>query len=139
MNQADYANVHFLAAVCPETGQAEGMLCDKLNCHVMGDFLNQISRKLSPDRHAVFILDRASYHRAKSLVVPFNITLIHLPPYSPELNPIENLWHYMRSHYWSNRIYIDKQALCEAAKTSWESVRLQPENIKTICAVHYVW
>ena len=47
------------------------------------------------------------------MVVPRNITLVPLPPYSPELNPVENLWHYLRSHYWSLRVYRDSKALKE--------------------------
>lgn len=137
-SQVDYENVHFIAAACPETGQAEGMLSEKLNSQVMGNFLDQLSHRLKQERHAVLILDRASYHRAKNLTVPSNITLILLPPYSPELNPMENLWHYLRSHYWANQIYVDKMTLYEAAEKGFETVQLQPENIKTICAVHYV-
>jgi hypothetical protein len=49
----------------------------------------------------------AGFHIAKALRVPENITLGQLPPYSPELNPIENLWHYLKSHFWSNRAYTD--------------------------------
>lgn len=137
-SQADYENIHVIAAACPGTGQAEGMLSEKLNYHVMEGFLDQLSQRLTQDRHAVLVLDRASYHRAKSLIVPSNITLMLLPPYSPELNPMENLWHYLRSHYWSNQIYVNKMTLSEAAQKGFETVQLQPENIKSICAVHYV-
>ncbi len=68
--------------------------------------------------------------------MPRNISLLHLPPYSPELNPIENLWHYLRSHYWSNRYYTDIKALEEEAQRSWEAVCLDSQKIQTVCAVH---
>jgi len=49
----------------------------------------------------VLIWDGAGFHTGKDLVVPGNVSLLRLPPYSPELNPVENLWHYLRSHHWS--------------------------------------
>ena len=66
--------------------------------------------------------------------VPENITLLQLPPYSPELNPMENLWHYLRSHFWSNRLYKTWGDLKEAAIDGWWRVCLVPEKIKTVCA-----
>ena len=46
--------------------------------------------------HAVLIWDGAGFHTGEDVVVPSNVSLIQLPPYSPELNPVENLWHYLR-------------------------------------------
>ena len=66
--------------------------------------------------------------------MPANVTLIHLPPKSPELNPAENLWHYLRSHFWSNRLYKTWDDLREAAVDGWRRVCLLPEKIKTVCA-----
>ena len=65
----------------------------------MNIFLKQFSVTVPDDEHAVIIWDGAGYHKSKSLQKPENITLIQLPAYSPELNPIENLWHYLKSHY----------------------------------------
>jgi transposase len=79
----------------------------------MNVFLEQFSRELPANVHAVMILDQAGFHTAKALQVPTNVTLIMLPPYSPELNPTENLWHYLRSHYWSNRSYDDYAHGCD--------------------------
>ena len=61
-----------------------------------------------------------------------------LPPYSPELNPIENLWHYLKSHFWSNRAYDDYDALEQAAVDAWEKAVLDPELMKTVCAATYL-
>ena len=66
--------------------------------------------------------------------IPSNITLVYLPPKSPELNPTENLWHYLRSHYWSNRLYRNWDELKEAASDAWRRVCLVPELIKSVCA-----
>ena len=84
------------------------------------------------------IWDGAGFHRSHSLSVPGNITLVQLPPYSPELNPIENLWHYLKSHHWSNRAYDNYDALEEAAMTAWKQSVLNTDLMKTVCAAQYL-
>ena len=121
-------------AVCPETGDASGLITPKVDTGTMDAFLEHFSRELPPDVHAVLVLDRAGWHTAKSLKVPANVTLVHLPPKSPELNPVENLWHYRRSHYWANRLYKTWEDLKAAAIDAWRRVCLVPELLKTICA-----
>jgi putative transposase len=88
--------------------------------------------------HAVLVWDGAGYHTGNELVVPANVSLIQLVPYSPELNPVENLWHYLRSHYWSLRVYRDYEALEEAAMAAWRAVCLEPGSVRSICAAPYV-
>jgi putative transposase len=77
-------------------------------------------------------------YSGKDLVVPDNVSLIRLPPYSPELNPVENLWHYLRSHHWSNREYEGYQGLQEEAIRSVLAVGADAEKLKTICNADYV-
>ena len=60
-----------------------------------------------------------------------------MPPYSPELNPVENLWHYLRSHHWSNRKYATVDDLFEAAETAWRAACLDPAVIQTVCHAPY--
>jgi transposase len=109
-----------------------------LNAKVINIFLAQMSRELATDVHAVLIWDGAGYHTAKEVKVPENITLLQLPPYSPELNPMENLWHYARSHYWSNRFYADYDELFDAASDGWRTVCLNTELVKSICSAPYL-
>lgn len=126
-----------LTAVCPKTGEAEGLIGEKLNTGLIQTFLNELSSRINPGKHIALIWDGAGYHRAKNLIVPPNISLIQLPPYSPELNPVERLWHYLRSHYWSNRTYANLDAVEEAAESGWRQVCLKPELVKSICACEY--
>ena len=86
----------------------------------------------------MLLWDNAGYHVGGGLVVPENVSLIGLLPYSPELNPVENLWHYLRSHHWSHRVYPDYEALRDAAAESWRAVCLDPEKIRSICAAPYL-
>lgn len=137
VRQTEYEYLWVLGAVCPETGHAEGLLSPRLNTAVVNVFLQQFSQTLAVDEHAVMIWDGAGFHTCKRLRVPENITLVQLPPYSPELNPMENLWHYLKSHYWSNRAYADYAELEEAAMDAWQAAVLKPELMKTVCSAPY--
>ena len=138
VRQTEYQYLWVIGAVCPETGHAEGLLSPQLNTKIVNEFLAQFARTLPADEQAVMIWDGAGFHVAKELCVPENVTLVRLPPYSPELNPIENLWHYLKSHFWSNRAYDDYDALEQAAVDAWEKAVLDPELMKTVCAAHYL-
>jgi transposase len=100
----------------------------------MNIYLQQFSRELAEDVHAVLVWDQAGFHKLRGLKVPENVTIIPLPAYSPELNPVENLWFYFRSHYWANRAY---DGLSEAAIEAWQKAALDPEIIKSVCRVPY--
>ncbi|MGB9067330.1 MAG: IS630 family transposase [Candidatus Acidiferrales bacterium] len=134
IRQTQYDYLYLFSAVCSETGDAGGLVSPHVNTDVMNAFLEQFSRELPPDVHAAMILDRAGWHTSEALKVPANVTLIHLPPKSPELNPTENLWHYLRSHHWSNRLYRTWEDLKTAAVDAWRRVCLVPELVKSICA-----
>lgn len=138
LRQTEYQYLWVIGAVCPETGHAEGLLSPQLNAKIVNEFLAQFARTLPADEQAVMIWDGAGFHVAKELCVPENVTLVKLPPYSPELNPIENLWHYLKSHFWSNRAYDDYDALEQAAVDAWEKAVLNPELMKTVCAATYL-
>jgi transposase len=138
VRQTEYEYLWVLGAVCPETGHAEGLLSPQLNTKIVNEFLRQFARTLPADEHAVMLWDGAGFHVAKALCVPENMTLVALPPYSPELNPIENLWHYLKSHFWSNRAYDDYDALEQAAVDAWRKAALDPQLMKTVCAAPYL-
>ncbi len=104
--------------VNPVSGDALGMITAELNTETMNDLLHNLSKRLGETRHAVLIWDNAGYHTTKKLEVPANITLLPLPPYSPELNCVERVWHWMRSHHLSNRAYADLAAVYQATEES---------------------
>lgn len=136
--QTEYEYLWVLGTVCPETGQAEGLLSPRLNTDVINIFLREFSAALSPDEHAIILWDGAGFHTSKRLCVPENLTPIQLPAYSPEFNPIENLWHYLKSHYWSNHVHDNYEALETAAIDAWHHAVLDPELIKSVCAAPYL-
>src|SRR3982074_881989 len=94
-----FASAYLFGAVCPSQGKAAALIMPICNTAAMNHHLCEISSQVAADAHAVVILDGASWHNSHGLVVPSNITLLALPPYSPELNPVERVWHYLRSHW----------------------------------------
>jgi transposase len=123
---------HVFGAICPAKGKAAGLVMPWADTHAMNLHLAEISQAVDPDAHAVVILDQAGWHTTKRLAVPNNITLLPLPPRSPELNPVENVWQFMRDNWLSNRVfdgYDDIVALCCEA---WNKLVDQPWRIMTI-------
>src|SRR5450631_1614450 len=87
VRQTQYGFAYVLAATCAETGQAEGLIAPRLDTGIVNIFLAQFSKTLKPEVQAVLVWDGAGFHRSGDLICPSNITLLSLPPYSPELNP----------------------------------------------------
>ena len=135
--QVGYSNLQVLTAVCPQTGRAEGLVAEKLDAGMTQLFLDQLAATIPRGTHVVLVWDGAGWHTASAVVPPGNVTLVRLPPYSPELNPVERLWHYIREHHWSNRVYAGIQELEDAAIAGWRAVCLRPDLIKSVCRCEY--
>ncbi|WP_435011679.1 IS630 family transposase [Tundrisphaera lichenicola] len=138
VRQTLYDYLWVIAAACPATGAAAGIVMPHLDTPTISVFLEQFSAQLAPGVHAALISDGAGFHTSGELEVPTNGSLIRLPPYSPELNPIENLWHYLRAHDWSNRVHEDWEELKEAACSALVAVGTDAERIKSLCAAPYL-
>ena len=91
MKQQQFISAHIYGAVCPATGQTEALISPVLNMNMMQKHLQQISDATLTGRYALVIMDRASWHSNKLKAHFDNLSIIHLPPYSPELNPIEQV------------------------------------------------
>jgi transposase len=124
--------------VCPASGRAEGLISERLDAGVVQLFLDQLAAAIPAGTHVALVWDGAGYHTAGALRVPANLTVLPLPPYAPELNPVENLWHYLRGHHWSNRTYKDLAAVEDAADDGWRKVCLDERRIRSICACPYL-
>lgn len=125
VKQTEYEWLYLFAAVNPITGVSSAMIAPTVNTAYMNEHLRFISEEAGPHKHVVLVLDQAGWHVAKDLQVPDNITLLHLPPYSPELNPAERLWAYLKSHYLSNRAYADYDDLFDKARQAWNALPTQ--------------
>lgn len=133
IKQTRYANAYMYGAVDPLTGASAALLAAHVNTATMNEFLKILSSEIAPEDHVVLILDRAGWHMSKNLRVPANITFLHLPPYSPELNCIERLWLHIKSHYLSNRIFSDYDHLLEVGTDACRAIEPQRELLKSIC------
>jgi len=118
------------------TGDSSALLAPTVNTDYMNEHLRFISRQAGSDKHVVLVLDQAGWHVAKGLKVPENITLFHLTPYSPELNPIERIWAYLKSHYLSNRVYLDYDDLLIASRSAWNA--LPQDRLQSICRTDWL-
>ena len=99
-----FQNFYLYSAVSPITGEAFSYIIPKCNTLCMNFFLKELSKEFSNEKLTI-IMDGAGWHKSKSLVVPKNIRIIYLPPYAPELNPVERLWQYIKQTTVKNKVY----------------------------------
>src|SRR5712691_8666820 len=106
-------STYIFGAICPAQGTAAGLVLPRCNTAAMALHLAEISRTITPGAHAVLLLDQAGWHLSDKLLIPDNITLFPLPPKSPELNPVANIWQFIRDNWLSNRVFrsYDNQPL----------------------------
>ena len=99
----------------------------------MDIFLAELARAVSAGTHVALVLDGAGWHVSKQLVVPANLTLIPLPPYSPELNPVERVWEYLRDHWLSHRVLAGGyEAVVDAACAAWNALLAEPGRLRSL-------
>jgi transposase len=94
--------------------------------------LDEIASQVIPGADAVVIVDRAGWHTTKRLAIPHNITIMPLPPRSPELNPVENIWQFMRDNWLSNRIFDSYEQIVAICCEAWNKLIDQPLKIISI-------
>ena len=136
VKQTKYEWIYLYAAVEPASGESVALLAPNADTGTFNVFLQMLSKELKEKEHAVLILDGAGWHKSKKRVMPENITCLLLPPYSPELNPVENLWHYLRSHHLSNPAYDDYDQLLDAGGDAWR--KLTSDIVKSVCRCPYL-
>jgi len=127
-----YQNAYIFGAICPARGTGAALLMPYANTEAMQMHLIEISRQIARKAHAVLLMDRAGWHTTGKLNVPKNITIILLPSRSPELNPVENIWQYIRQNWLSSRIFETYDAIIDAGCEAWNKLIAQPETITSI-------
>ncbi len=95
--------------------------------------LEEISCQVTRGSHAVLLLDGAGRHQmGGKLRVPQNVSLLPLPPYSPELNPVENIWQFLRQNHLSNRVFKNYNDILDASCAAWNALVEEPKRIASI-------
>jgi len=150
-----YTSVHLFGAVCPERGIGAAVVLPHVNVDAMNIHLAEISRNVTEGAHAVLVLDQAGWHTSPKLTVPENISLLPLPPYAPELNPVEQVWArlakgsgrrsrmewqdegYLRANFLSHRVWNTYNAIVDACCDAWNTLMSTPERLTSI--THRTW
>jgi hypothetical protein len=126
-------SAYIFGAICPERGVGAAIIMPAANTEAMNIHLAEISTQVAPGAHAVLVCDGAGWHqRGGALVAPDNITLLPLPPYSPELNPMENVWAYLRANKLCNLVWDSYDAIVDACKGGWDFLIADPDRIRSI-------
>ena len=98
-----------------------------------GRLPRRAGRAVPAGTHAALVLDGAGWHVSEDLTVPANLTLIHLPPYSPELNPVERVWEYLRDRWLSHRVLAGGyEAVVDAACAAWNALLAEPGRLRSL-------
>jgi hypothetical protein len=127
-----YEWAYLFGAVCPARAAGAALVMPYANTEAMNLHFEEISKAVSPGAHAVLVLDGAGWHGSEGLVVPENITTLTLPPYSPELNPVENVWEYLRKNKLANRLYDTYEDIVDACCDAWNALMAAPDTIATL-------
>jgi len=122
----------FGGAICPERSTGAAIIMPEVNIEAMNEHLTEISRRISVGAIAVLVLDGAGWHTSPRLDLPDNIVLLPLPAYSPELNPIENVWEFLRANFLSHCVWDTYDAILDACQSAWNKLMQMPERIASI-------
>lgn len=129
-NQNGFLNSWIYGAINIESGKRHGLVLPTLDSENMQIFLNSFSRTIKRNEHILLILDGSRAHDNKKIIIPKNIALHFLPPYSPQLNPIERLWSFLKRNYLSFKLYENLDEIIHAGSEAWN--QLSDEIVKSI-------
>ena len=125
-------STYIFGAICPAEGKAAGLILPFCNITTMNLHLAEISQAVAADAHAVLLVDQAGWHTSDKLRVPGNISIVLLPPKSPELNPTENTWQFLRDNWLSNRVFTSADDIVDHCCAAWNRLVDQPWRIMSI-------
>jgi hypothetical protein len=124
---------YIFGAICPARGVGAAIITPTADTECMNHHLDEIATQVSPGAKAVLICDGAGWHKlGGDLKLPDNIVLIHLPPYAPELNPMENVWDYLRGNKLSAGVWDSYDTIIDACRDAWNWLIDDPDRIRSI-------
>ncbi len=119
-------------AICPERSTGAAVIMPLVNIEAMNEHLAEISRCVSVGAIALLLLDDAGWHSSPRLKVPGNIVLLPLPPYAPELNPMDNVREFLRGNFLSHRVWDSYDSILDACCDAWNKLMQMPDRIASI-------
>jgi len=132
--QQQFEYAYLFGAVCPAQGTSIALVLPICNTIAMLAHLKEISTHVPPGRHAIIVLDQAAWHTTKNVRRFDNLTLLCLPPASPELNPVEQVWQRLRDNWLANRCYEGYEAILDACCEAWNWFADDPNMIRSLCS-----
>ena len=119
--------------MCPSNGNTQALISPLVNKEVMKQHLKLISEATEPGRHAVVVMDGAGWHTIDTASPFTNVSLLKLPPYSPELNPMEQVWQWLRQRCLSIRVFRGYEEIVEQVSRAWNTFIADVERVKNLC------
>ena len=138
VRQQQFNSAYIFGAVCPQKDEGLGLIMPYSNTETMLIHLEHISNYILKGRHAVVIMDKASWHTTKKIKKFNNITIMHLPTASPELNPVEQIWQHLRRRELSNRSFKNYEEILDACSIAWNNFVNEKGAIKNLCTREWV-
>jgi len=132
-----YKSAYIFGAVCPDRGTTAALVMPFADTEAMNAHLGEIAKTVAPGTHAILVMDGAGWHRANALCVPDNITIVPLPPYAPELNPVENIWDYLRANRLAISVFDTYDDIVDRCCDAWNFFANDPDRIKSIANWDY--
>lgn len=129
-----FGNQYIFGAVCPEHSKGAALVLPCVNAHTFTLHLQEISLHVAEGSHAVLLIDQAGWHVTDKIVVPENISILHLPPYSPELNPTENIWEFLKANFLKNRVFGMIGDITDACCNAWNNLVAEVGRIRSIAS-----
>lgn len=130
--QQQFMSAYIFGAICPSKNKGAAIVSSVCNTNAMNEHLKEISHNIEDGFHAILVHDNAGWHSSLALEVPENITLLPLPPYSPELNPQEQIWQYLKDKFLKNRVFNSVKEIVDECCKSWNSFLEIPNIIRSI-------
>ena len=133
VRQQQFLYQYIYGAVCPEEKKGAAIVAGSADSEVMSAHLKEIGSQIPKGKHGVVVMDKAGWHRSGDLKCPANITILHLPPYSPELNPQEDVWRVLKDRFLKNRVYDSLEEIADVACHAWNSWIKNTAEIASTC------
>jgi transposase-like protein len=125
------------AAVSPQDGTLDTLVLPTVNTEAMGVFLAEVSRRHA-EEFIVMVLDGAGWHKARRLLVPANMRLLFLPPWSPQLNPVEHVWDEVREKWFGNRVFASLNAVEEQLITALRTLEEDATRVASLTGFDWI-
>ena len=138
VQQQQFEYAYLFGAICPSSGATEALISPVVNKEVMTLHLQHILKATPKGRHAVVVMDGASWHTQGLADELDDLSLVKIPPYSPELNPIEQVWQWLRQNELANRCFKGYDDIVNSCSDAWNNFIACSERVKKLCSREWI-